>query len=166
MVSSIKRYYNKPHDFDELYDEGILEICEALRDYERSKNSSFGGYLKSRLYYFYLGKNKVEEPISLDRPIGEENDITLMDMLEDEQDIQGDYNKLLDYKNLHSSLESLTNRQKDILLDFYLKDLSIGEIADKYGIKYRTAFNTKKTALEKLKKYLVDNGNFSDIWNI
>ncbi len=161
LVSSIRRYYNKPHEFDELYDEGILEICEALKDYEKSKNSSFGGYLKSRLYYFYLGKNNLQEILSLDKPLGEENDISLMDILEDEQDIQEDYNRSLEYGSLYDSLKILTKRQKNILLDFYINGLSIQQIAEKYHIKYRTAFNTKKTALEKLKKYLMDSGNFS-----
>ena len=56
LISSIKKYYNKNHQFEELLQEGILEIIESIRDFDQSRNIPFSGYLKRRIYYFYLGK--------------------------------------------------------------------------------------------------------------
>lgn len=156
IVSSIKRYYNKPHEFEELYDEGVLEVCEALMDYDFNKNDSFGGYLKSRLYFFYISKNKFKEDLSLDSPIGEE-DLTLMDMLMDPMNIEEEYELNEEYKILYKAIGELTEKQRRVLLDFYIGKFSISEIANKYDIKYRTVVNTKTMALKKLKKYLLSS---------
>lgn len=156
IVSSINRYYNKPHEFEELYDEGVLEVCEALMDYDFNKNDSFGGYLKSRLYFFYISKNKFKEDLSLDAPIGEE-DLTLMDMLMDPMNIEKEYEINEEYKILYKAIGELTERQRRVLLDFYIGKFSISEIANKYDIKYRTVVNTKTMALKKLKKYLLSS---------
>lgn len=156
IVSSIKRYYNKPHEFEELYDEGVLEVCEALMDYDFNKNDSFGGYLKSRLYFFYISKNKFKEDLSLDSPVGEE-DLTLMDMLMDPMNIEEEYEINEEYRILYKAIGELTERQRRVLLDFYIGKFSISEIANKYDIKYRTVVNTKTMALKKLKKYLLSS---------
>lgn len=156
IVSSIKRYYNKPHEFEELYDEGVLEVCEALMDYDFNKNDSFGGYLKSRLYFFYISKNKFKEDLSLDSPVGEE-DLTLMDMLMDPMNIEKEYEINEEYKILYKAIGELTERQRRVLLDFYIGKFSISEIANKYDIKYRTVVNTKTMALKKLKKNLLSS---------
>lgn len=161
IVSSINRYYNKPHEFEELYDQGVLEICEAIRDYDINRNDSFGGYLKARLYYFYISKNKEKESLSLDEPVAED-DLTLMDMLEDPQNIEEDFLEREKYKGLYEAIKTLTERQRQILLDFYIRKISISDIAEKYNIKYRTVVNTKTMALEKLKKYLVNSKNFKN----
>lgn len=161
IVSSINRYYNKPHEFEELYDQGVLEICEAIRDYDINRNDSFGGYLKARLYYFYISKNKEKESLSLDEPVAED-DLTLMDMLEDPQNIEEDFLEREKYKGLYEAIKTLTERQRKILLDFYIRKISISDIAEKYNIKYRTVVNTKTMALEKLKKYLVNSKNFKN----
>ena len=156
IVSSINRYYNKPHEFEELYDEGVLEICEALRDYDVKRNDSFGGYLKSRLYFFYISKNKEKESMSLDEPIGED-DLTLMDTLMDPSNIEEDFEEREEYKALYKGIRSLTHRQRNVILDFYIKKESISDIAKKYGVKYRTVVNTKTMALQKIKKYLLSS---------
>lgn len=161
IVSSINRYYNKPHEFEELYDQGVLEICEAIRDYDINRNDSFGGYLKARLYYFYISKNREKESLSLDEPIAED-DLTLMDMLEDPQNIEEDFLEREKYKGLYEGVKTLTERQRQILLDFYIRKISISDIAEKYGVKYRTVVNTKTAALEKLKKYLISSKNFKN----
>ena len=158
IVSSINRYYNKPHEFEELYDEGVLEVCEALRDYDFKRNDSFGGYLKSRLYFFYISKNKVKESLSLDEPIGED-DLTLMDTLMDPSNIEEDFEVKEEYRALYESIKSLTERQRNVLLDFYIRKESISDIAKNYGVKYRTVVNTKTMALEKMKKYLLNGKN-------
>ena len=155
LISSIKKYYNKSYQFEELMQEGILEIIESIKDFDNSRNIPFSGYLKRRIYYFYLGKNHIKENLSLDINIGEEKEITLGDLIEDNMNIEEDYLKKENSIEIKKALEKLTKRQREIIEDFYFHKKSIGEIAIEKNIKYRTVVNTKTTALEKLKKIIV-----------
>ncbi|HSH35664.1 sigma-70 family RNA polymerase sigma factor, partial [Schnuerera sp.] len=56
---------------------------------------------------------------------------------------------------LIKSLNYLTKRQKQVVLDYYINQLSIGEIADKLGVSYRTVVNTKTQGIKKLRKRIV-----------
>ena len=56
---------------------------------------------------------------------------------------------------LLESLNSLTKRQKQVIVDYYINKLSIDEIAEKLGVSYRTVVNTKTTAIKKLKNRIV-----------
>ncbi|MDO5018194.1 MAG: sigma-70 family RNA polymerase sigma factor [Lagierella massiliensis] len=154
IVSSVRKCYGHDYEFEELYDQGVLEVCEALKEYDCKINNSFGGYLKSRLYYFYLTKGKKKEPLSLDMPVGEDN-LCLMDLLEDDLNIERDFLKTEQHKELFDALNTLTSRQLTVVLDFYFKRKSIEEISNKMNIKYRTVVNTKTRALEKLKIFLI-----------
>ena len=155
LISSIKKYYNKSYQFEELMQEGILEIIESIKDFDNSRNIPFSGYLKRRIYYFYLGKNHIKENLSLDINIGEEKEMTLGDLIEDNMNIEEDYLKKENSIEIKKALEKLTKRQREIIEDFYFHKKSIGEIAIEKNIKYRTVVNTKTTALEKLKKIIV-----------
>ena len=54
-------------------------------------------------------------------------------------------------EDLRKSINSLTKRQKQIIIEFYINQLSIGEIAEKLNISYRTVVNTKTNAINNLK---------------
>ena len=94
----------------------------------------------------------------MDEPIGED-DLTLMDTLMDPSNIEVDFEVREEYRALYESIKTLTDRQRNVLLDFYIKKESISDIAKNYGVKYRTVVNTKTMALEKMKKYLLNGKN-------
>lgn len=159
LIAAIRKYYNKPHLYEELLQEGALEICEAILDFDESKNIPFSGYLKSRIYYFYLGKNHIKDDyISLDIEYGHDEEFSLLEIIPDDVNIEEEF--LLKEKNeiLYSSILSLTKRQRNIVLDFYFNGFSIKDISKKYDISYRTVVNTKTNALKKMKNFLEDIG--------
>lgn len=161
LISAIKKFYNKHNLFEELLQEGVLEICEAILDFDEGKNIPFSGYLKSRIYYFYLGKNNVKDDhISLDKEIEGEENISLIDLISDSTNIEEDYNTKERNQKLYNGLKKLTENQRNIIIDFYFNNMSLKEIASKYGKSYRTIVNTKINGLKKLKKILINNGNF------
>ncbi|MFY9283507.1 MAG: sigma-70 family RNA polymerase sigma factor [Miniphocaeibacter sp.] len=161
LISGIKKYYNKANLFEDLLQEGVLEICQAILDFDESKNIPFSGYLKSRIYYFYLGKNNVRDDfVSLDEEVEGGENISLLDLITDKTNIEEDYNIRERNKILYSGLMELTENQRNIIVDFYFNKMSLKEIASKYGKSYRTIVNTKTNGLRSLKKFLLNNGNF------
>lgn len=152
IISSIRKYYYKPHLFDELFQEGCVEIIEGLFDYDTSKNIPFLAYIKTRLYYFYLGKNHNREHLSLDKP-NEQGD-TMIDFLIDEIDIEEDFLTKEKYRDLQIAVSLLPERQRQIIIDFYFKEIPLKDIAEQIGIQYRSCVNSKTQGIANLRKYL------------
>lgn len=55
---------------------------------------------------------------------------------------------------LKKALDILTPRQRQVVNLFYGEDMSIGNIADKLGVAYRTVVNLKVRALDKMRKVI------------
>lgn len=155
IIKSIKQYYNKPQEYEDLLQEGRVIILECLYSYEESKGTYFLGYLKHMLKYHYLDKNKNRIFMSLNEKIGHDEDEEIIDMLESD-----DYNALDRLIRLESSKEVLdalfkiTDRQGHIVRDFYFRGMKIPEIAQKYNISYRTVVNTRAAAIKNLRKVM------------
>lgn len=152
VISSIKRYYNKPGGYEELIQEGNLTILESLVKYDSRKQVHFLGFIQSKLKYLYLNKHKERIHLSLNQPTGD-GDTEIMDIIPSE-DISP-LDMILEeekYINLKKSLDKLTERQREIILLFYATRLSIEDIAKQLNISYRTVVNTKTRALEIMRQ--------------
>ena len=153
IISSIRRYYNKVNEYDDLIQEGNLVVLQCLKNYDKNKGTYFLGYVKTMLKFTYLNKHKEKTCFSINQPVnGGEGE--LVDILESKKESPLDL--LLEKENydlLYEALNILTDRQREVVIYFYVEDLSIGQIAEKLNITYRTVINTKTRALEKLKEY-------------
>lgn len=157
IISSIKRYYNRRDFYEELIQEGKLCILEAIENFEGDKNVYFLGYAKLQLRYLYLNKNKEKTHISLNTKIGEKQEDEILDTLES-TDLEP-LSDILDReikRQLNSCLIHLTQRQKEVIVLFYVNRQSITKIAEGLGVTYRTIVNTKTRAIEILRKHLKD----------
>jgi RNA polymerase sporulation-specific sigma factor len=152
VISSIRKYYNNGKEYEDLIQEGNLMILESLKSYDSTRAVHFLGYIKLNLKYLYLNKHKRKIHLSLNDSIAD-GELEIIDMLvsddkaaldivlEDERNIQ-----------LNKALEKLTERQREIVILYYVKNMSIGDIGNKLGISYRTVVNTKTRALENLRR--------------
>lgn len=155
IVASIRRYYNKAADYDDLIQEGRLAVLECIKDYDESKGVYFLGYVKTMLKFLYLNKHKEKILLSLNTPIGESKDQELIDILESEDgDILEEILKTEELEEIRYALESLTERQRKVIIYFYFEGYSISEIAKRMDATYRTIVNTKTNALEKMRRML------------
>lgn len=153
VISSIRRYYNKKSDYEDLIQEGFEIILKSIEDYDPERGVMLLGYIKTMLKYHYLNKHREKITLSLNEPLEDGEIIDLIvgeerepvDILIEEEE----------YAALLKALNTLTTRQKKALVDFYVKNISIDEIAKNMGISYRTVVNTKTTALKKIKKEIV-----------
>lgn len=157
IISSIRRYFNKPNEYEDLVQDGILTILECINDYEPLKGVHFLGYVKAKLRYLYLDKHKVKIHHSLNEVVGDEDD-ELMDLLASED--KGPLELILDKeecRNLVEAFNSLTGRQRQVIILYYVENMKIEDIAKKLGVSYRTVVNTKTKAIEKLASILCSN---------
>lgn len=158
IITSIKRYYNRVFDFDDLLQEGRIVILDCINNYDETKGVYFLGYVKTMLKYYYLDKHKVKMMLSLNEKVGADDEEELVDLLESEvEDAAEVLVKLEENNQLTQALSSLTIRQREIVIDYYYEGLTIDQIAEKFGVKYRTVVNTKIVALEKMKRQLIGN---------
>ncbi|MGO1469955.1 MAG: sigma-70 family RNA polymerase sigma factor [Tissierella sp.] len=155
IISSIKRYYNRREDYEELIQEGDLCILECIENFDIEKKVYFLGYVKLQLRYLYLNKHKEKEHFSLNIMVGDEKGEEFINTIPSD-DTAGpeDMIKVETHYKLQNALKRLTARQKKIVLAFYMKRKSITAISKDLGVSYRTIVNTKTKAIEKLKHHL------------
>ena len=150
IISSIRKYYNKPNEYEDLVQDGNLKILECIRDYEPSKGVHFLGYVKTMLRYLYLDKHKHKYHLSLNEVVGD-GEVELMDLLvSDDKEPLAQILDREDKKKLLEALNTLTERQKEIVILYYFENMKIEDIAAKLEVSYRTVVNTKTRAIEKM----------------
>ena len=147
--SSISKYYYRARDFEDLVQDGRLEVLECFDSFDKGKRVHFLGYVKTRLRYLYLNKNRIVEEESVENSDG----TSMLDFLSSEVDVEGDLIEKEELKFLKEALDSLSPKEKETIIDFYLKEMSLGEIADEKCLSYSTVNNNKVRALKKLRKF-------------
>lgn len=159
IISSIKSYYNRYNQYDDLIQEGYEVILRCMKDYDPGKGAYLLGYIKLTLKFHYLNKHKAtESTISLNQELFTDDGIELIDTIADDSLSQEEGTIRKEKLNeLYTSLLQLTDRQRDIVTQYYIEEKPLRTIADKYGISYRTVVNTRITALNKLKKLMTEN---------
>lgn len=155
IIRKIQKYYYNKEQFQDLVQEGYETVLECIKDYDEKRGVHFLGYVKTMLKYKYLDKHKERTYASLNTPIGEDKEDEWIDLLEsgDKEQVEVVIDKETN-DELREALLTLTNRQREVTLLFYIKGLSMKEIAERLGISYRTVVNTKTRALEKLREQL------------
>lgn len=153
VLSSIKRYYYKREEFEDLVQDGNIKILECIQDFDPKKGVYFLGYVKTVLRYMYLDKHKERIHFSLNEKVGDGEDERI-DLLVSDEDILESILNHEEVEELRRVLNVLTERQKEVVILFYMERLSLGDIAEKLGISYRTVVNTKTNALKKLNEGL------------
>lgn len=150
LISSIRRYYNKPKEYDDLMQDGNLKIIESINDYDLDKGVHFLGYIKMNIKFLYLDKHKQKIHQSLNEQLGD-GEREMMDLLVGEEiDFLEDIIMGEDREILKKALSQLTPKQRQIIELYYGRNMSIGDIGEKLDIAYRTVVNTKTRALEKM----------------
>ncbi len=151
LVSSIRRYYYNKNELEDLMQEGNLKILESIDKYEEKKGIYFLGYVKTMLKYMYLDKHKEREHMSLnEKATGGEDEI--IDLLVSEDlDISEEIATRDEIEELRDKLKELTERQREIIILFYIEKKNMHQIAEKLNISYRTVVNTKTMAIKKLR---------------
>ena len=159
IISSINRYYPNSKDYEDLIQDGNIVILECINNYDVSKGVYFLGYVKTMLKYNYLQNHRQKHMISLNNPIGDDTENEMIDLLQSEDLEPIDFLVITENNEmLRNCLGVLTERQRQVVIYFYIENISIGDIAKHLQISYRTVVNTKTKAMEKLRCELLRKG--------
>lgn len=92
---------------------------------------------------------------SLNIPVGEDNDITLEDMIESEENLEDDVIRCIDRENMARDLwlavDQLPEEQADIIRKIYKKGMSVCEVSEQSGVSYSAIRTMQDKALRFLR---------------
>lgn len=156
IISSIKKYCPLPKEYEDLHSDCVLVILWCLENFDGKR--SFLKYVKSYLRYYLLDtfkylKNEPQRDSVND--LGED----LLNYIEDDFNLEESLIKKTDEQILNEAINSLAKRQREIIILYYYKDMSLKNISQKLKISKWTVVAAKKQALDKLKKKLEDKLN-------
>lgn len=156
IISSIKKYCPLPKEYEDLHSDCVLVILWCLENFDGKR--SFLKYVKSYLKYYLLDtfkylKNEPQRDSVND--LGED----LLNYIEDDFNLEESLIKKTDKQILNEAINSLAKRQREIIILYYYKDMSLKNISQKLKISKWTVVAAKKQALDKLKKKLEDKLN-------
>ncbi len=156
IISSIKKYCPLPKEYEDLHSDCVLVILWCLENFDGKR--SFLKYVKSYLKYYLLDtfkylKNEPQRDSVND--LGED----LLNYIEDDFNLEESLIKKTDEHILNKAINSLAKRQREIIILYYYKDMSLKNISQKLNISKWTVVAAKKQAFDKLKKKLEDKLN-------
>ena len=161
IFSLAKRYCPFPKEWEDLVQEGRLEVLGAIYDFDFTKGVHFPGYVQSRLRHLYLEwgrKMTAQKPLSLD--VKNEDGLELLDTLEDGLVLEEVLVRMEESEALKKAFTVLTDRQAFVIKGYYFHQLHMAEMAEYLGCQLSTVYNTKARALEKLRKALGEDVDF------
>ena len=128
-----------------------LIFLELIKKYDGHDYGHLPGLLQYHVHYGLLHKatrgKSVRDCYYLDaEDEGEETQIA---------DEKNDIDQMVDNQLLANAMKDLTDAQKNIIRDVFLKDQSMQSCSEKYGITKQTCFVHKERALKKLKQALI-----------
>ena len=151
----INRYYSNYNDKEELFSEGVIGLIKAVDKFDVNRNIQFSSY-SSRVImndinrYFNKIKNSTDET-SLSELVSNDldNDLTLMDVIVDDNDFVDNILRKEYYKNMNEVIEKLTEDEKKLLYLYFYKRKTQTEVSQILGI---TQSYASKKIIKVLKK--------------
>ena len=156
ILASISRYCNLPGFFDDLYQDGVVDVIEAMKEYDPAKGT-VGGYLKTRLKLFYINKYK--------RLIRRETDDIDNIKAKDQPSVMA----IADHENkmlVARLLSTLDPDERTVIELTFLMDMRASEVSKIMGISKRKVYYLKETGMKKLQKMSTrENLSMRDVVN-
>jgi len=130
---------------EDIEQECFLQLHKAVERYNPHLGVPFESYYKVVLHGWRANQNRNKRNREI--PVEEE----VFFFIKDERtDIERDVETKLLREEIMYLIEQLEEKEQGIIRAFYLQNKKIKEIAEEYGIAYKTVEAKKKKALKKL----------------
>lgn len=141
-------------DKNEAYIMARDMVFDIVLDFD-SEKGSFGGYLKYRLYFYFLNECKKERVDSLnDRDL---KGVEIIEKIEDDSSFDNDFVKSIEIEELFKAIKTLKKQEREILYLKYDKNLPHKEIARLLNLSTKSITNYHYNIVRKLRKYFENN---------
>ena len=171
VKSKAKSYYLIGADKEDIYQEGMIGLYKAIRDFNPEKLTSFKAFaelcvtrqiitaIKTATRQKHIPLNTY---VSLNKPIyDEESDRTLLDIIA--TSIITDPEELIiskeELKNIESKMNEILSKLELEVLELYLNGKSYQYIADRLDRDVKSIDNALQRVKRKLEKYLENRNN-------
>lgn len=134
---------------EDLIQGGYIVVLQALESFDENKEIHFLAFIKSKIKYFYLNcyRNSLKHTKTLINNLNID-DLEICDLKENtEEKILKDEENFL----LISSIDTLPEKEKQLIYSFYFDEAPMKEIAKELNISYSHACCKKSQAIKKLK---------------
>ncbi len=136
-------------DREDLYQESYILLIRALRCYEVCQNMSFEAYFKMVLYRWGRDYKCRKRP----ELMKESSEAYFWESQVDEgQQVEESIIGKERATYLIKGLESLSEFEYNLLVDFYIRELKIGDIASSHHMNYKALESRKRRILKKLRE--------------
>lgn len=165
----VKKFDNTHEDTDDLISIGTIGLIKAIRTFNRHKNTRLATYaarcIENEILMHLRANKRVRNEMMLFDPIGsdkEGNEISLMDILESDVDIENDIAYAAEREAIHRKIQTLSGRERRVLELRY--GLSGGirrtqrEISKALGISRSYVSRIEKRAISKLQNAMASEG--------
>lgn len=153
-------------EFDDLFDSGYFAMLEAVKYFKPETGYKFltflGNSLKNAFNETITGRARVKKydplksAISLDTPIGDDEEQTLGNILADDTDIAESVIESITRQELHNDLEAalktLESTEEKVIRLYYYYGLNLERIAEELNVTGTEVGIIKSSALRKLRK--------------
>lgn len=148
IIKQAGKYKIPSYDFDDLLQHGYLSVIKSINLYKTGK-SSFTTYCTNAVINNFNALLKGE--IKHFREVPDENmasreryDFTLGDETTAYEETE----------RIMEAMDKLSPLEKNIITQVYIKDKTLKETSSKCKISYRKAIEVKKSALNKMRKFI------------
>ncbi|MFZ5968993.1 MAG: RNA polymerase sigma factor [Bacillota bacterium] len=154
ILASINSYYFGSEPYEDLIQEGYLRILKEIERFDPHRGVPFLGYIKLQLKYLYFEKRreKKQGELSLDSLLEDNGISTFLDILPNGGVSVEDVLVQRDTRRqLREAMELLTEKQRKIIILYFLERQSMKAIAEQLEVHYQTVVRTKDRAIRTLR---------------
>ncbi|PAB59377.1 sigma-70 family RNA polymerase sigma factor [Anaeromicrobium sediminis] len=153
IISSIKKYNYNNELFEDLYEDGKVEILKSINEFKENKNTPFLGYVKMKLKYMYLNKSnkKTLDTVPIEKRHGKESLLEILDSGENSEDI------LIKKENtdeILKAIEKLDMNSRKIIYLYYVKNMKLKDICVTLDLTYYSGAKMKERAIKKIRDFI------------
>lgn len=149
----IKIYVKNAEYFEDAMQEGYYTVLQCIKNYDVDSRYPFPAYVKRAVIYSIRDFSKrIKENISLDEESREDGGGSLYEFLKSDADVEKEYILKDDVERLRAALKVLSQKQMEIIDDFFFKNVSMRDICKNKRCHYMAVVGLKDRAIKKLKE--------------
>ncbi|HOJ83791.1 MAG TPA: RNA polymerase sporulation sigma factor SigE [Bacillota bacterium] len=159
VVYIARKFENTGINIDDLVSIGTIGLIKAVNTFDPGKNIKLATYasrcIENEILMYLRRSSKTRAEISFDEPLNTDwdgNELLLSDVLGTESDVLKYIEEQTDRAILERAIERLTDREKKIIQERFVKEKTQKEVADLLGISQSYISRLEKKILKKLRK--------------
>lgn len=154
VIRSMQKFYITIPQREDIRQEAFLKLLECANKYDVSQNVPFESYYKMNLHFWFLNRiRKKTELLVVDQ--NWQGGFSMTDVMES---TMGNASEILALNETHEVLKdalgTLTQKQRQAVVLFYLKGIKLVEIAKHMGCSYKVAYKHKEAGIKKIRKQM------------